>query len=89
MHERELLHTRQIDTQSMGLLQLEYYCTKQSTEHGIQYGAAVRSICGGVEQEAHIGQITALRIRIEELLALLAAHTVTPVTLRDVVEDWL
>ena len=55
----------------------------------MQYGAAIRSLSPDTEDYAAVPAITVCPGRIERLLALLSEHTVTPTTLRDVVEDLL
>lgn len=50
------------------------------------YGVCIREQDGETEE---IPNITASAGRIDELLDLLVRNTVTPCTLRDVVEDWL
>ena len=50
------------------------------------YGVSVRAQDGEGEQ---IPDITVSAARIDELMDLLVRNTVTPCTLRDIVEDWL
>lgn len=50
------------------------------------YGVAVREQGGEGERVPHI---TVSAGRIKELMELLVRNTVTPCTLRDVVDDWL
>ena len=50
------------------------------------YGVCVREQGGEAERVPHI---TVSAARIDELLDLLVRNTVTPCTLRDVVNDWL
>ena len=68
-------------------MQLDYYLlveeTERETEH---YGVKIEWEGGDC---AAIAGITASQSRIEELLCLLQAGSVTPSTLWDVVEDWL
>lgn len=68
---------------------LEYYRLTQPDADGVQYGAAIRSLSPDTEDYAAVPAITVCPGRIERLLALLSEHTVTPTTLRDVVEDLL
>lgn len=51
------------------------------------YGVAVRDAATG--EEAAIPHITTSLTRIDALLELLARNDVSPLHLRDVVEDWL
>ncbi len=54
------------------------------------YGIAVRFVCAnGSVDETQIEDIFPDEEKTKSLLQLLAANTVTPVTLRDVVEDYL
>lgn len=50
------------------------------------YGVRVRS---GAGEDAGIHHITPDRQRMDALLTLLYEHGVSPIHLRDVVEDWL
>ena len=50
------------------------------------YGALIREQGG---QEERVPHITVSAARIDELMELLVRCTVTPCTLRDVVDDWL
>ncbi len=51
-----------------------------------EYGVMVRSCAG---EQLRIPRITADHTRITALLTLLCEHGVSPVHLRDVIEDWL
>lgn len=50
------------------------------------YGACIREQGG---ETAKVPDITVSAGRIDELMELLIRNTVTPCTLRDVVDDWL
>ena len=50
------------------------------------YGVCIRGQDGEMEQ---VADITVSAARIDELIDLLVRNTVTPCTLRDVVENWL
>ena len=65
---------------------IEYYLIKElCAEHGIVYGITVI-----LEKEtAEITQITTQLHKIQELLHAMLRGSVTPVTVRDIVEDWL
>ena len=80
MQEKDLIYTQHALAQNGRALRLEYYRLTQPDAHGPQYGAAIR--CLSADGEDYPG-------RIERLLALLSEHTVTPVTLRDVITDLL
>lgn len=64
---------------------LEYYLLEEPGQP-CRYGVAVLDRGG---ERAAVRDVTSLRERAEEVLALLARNLVTPVTLRDVVEDLL
>ena len=51
------------------------------------YGVKVAALNGG--ETVSLPNITVSISRIDELMGLLIRNLVTPVTLRDVVEDWL
>lgn len=50
------------------------------------YGVRIREAGGEEERVPHI---TVSAARIDELMDLLVRNTVTPCTLRDVIDDWL
>ena len=89
MQRKDLIYTQHAVAQSGRVLRLEYYRLTQSDASGVQYGAAVRCLTGDCEDYAAVPAITVCPGRIERLLALLSEHTVTPATLRDVIEDLL
>lgn len=64
---------------------LEYYLLEEPGQP-CRYGVAVLDPGG---DRAAVRDVTSLRSRAEEVLTLLARNLVTPVTLRDVVEDLL
>lgn len=54
------------------------------------YGIAVSfQATGGDAESAQVDDISCSQMQVEDLLHLLVKHTVTPVALRDVVEDYL
>ena len=54
------------------------------------YGVRITSSTGGTAQETNsIMNVTASTQRINELMELLVRQCVTPVSLNDVVQDWL
>lgn len=89
MQKKDLIYTQQALAQNGRTLRLEYYRLTQPDADGVQYGAAIRSLSPDTEDYAAVPAITVCPGRIERLLALLSEHTVTPTTLRDVVEDLL
>lgn len=89
MQEKDLIYTQHALAQNGRTLRLEYYRLTQPDAHGPQYGAAIRCLSADGEDYAAVPAITVCPGRIERLLALLSEHTVTPVTLRDVITDLL
>ncbi len=70
-----------------GAFVLEYHLMEEAREDGRKdYGVEVRSSSGDGDC---VLEITVCREEAVVLLHLLARNTVTPVTLRDVIEDWL
>ena len=65
------------------------YRLVHSQEDPVQYGVRISAIRAGEETTACIPDITASRETARRLLRLLADGTVTPETLRDVVQDLL
>ncbi len=51
-----------------------------------EFGVAVREKSG---EESEIRGITCQKQRVEDLLSLLCEHRVSPITLGDVLADWL
>lgn len=71
----------------VGAFVLEYHLVEESREDGRKdYGIEVCSSSGDGDC---VRGITVCREEAAALLHLLARNTVTPVTLRDVMEDWL
>ena len=69
-----------------GKLPVHYFLLKEQLEDQTPvYGVSVEY--GG--EEDSVRQLAGSRERVETLLAALARGSVTPVALRDVVEDWL
>lgn len=57
---------------------------------GESYGVRITSSAGGTMQESSsMMNVTASTQRINELMELLVRQCVTPISLKDVVEDWL
>ena len=66
---------------------VEYYRTEESTGQGRwDYGVEITTSQG---ECSRIGGITVSRQEIGCLLDRLVRNSVTPVTLRDVIDDWL
>ena len=69
-----------------GEIPVRYFLLEERLEdQAAVYGVSVE--CGG--EEDSVRQLARSRERVEALLDSLARGVVTPVTLRDVVEDWL
>lgn len=68
---------------------LLYRLVAEETEGLTRYGAEIVMRRGGKTERAAVRDVTASYPRILRLLGLLSANTVTPCTLRDVVEDAL
>ena len=65
---------------------LRYDLLLEAGVEGVRYGVSVQDRAG---DGAQVRDLTSRRERAEEVLALLARNTVTPVTLRDVIDDLL
>lgn len=67
--------------------QMTYYLlAEENLEGAEQYGVRVESETG---DRAEVRKVTISSRSILELMGLLMRNTVTPVSLRDVIEDWL
>lgn len=64
---------------------VRYYLLEEASESGGSYGVQVE-LDG---EEAALPDLSPSRRRVQELAAALARGGVTPVALRDVVDDWL
>lgn len=87
MNLKQLKHTKTVDTQSGEPIELKYYLVLNITNR--EYGIAVRSVCGSRKEQALFSAVTPDCAKAESLLQKLADGAVTPVTLADVVQDWL
>ena len=93
MHLRELLVARRREAdQQGGEHSFNYYVLVDEAKVGDvflceSYGVRVSASDSG--ESCSVANITTSTQRIDELMELLVAHTVTPGTLRDVVDDWL
>ena len=54
-----------------------------------RYGAAIEAVCNGEATRAEVPDVTSRREEIDHLLWKLARGTVTPESLREVIEDSL
>ena len=71
-------------------LELSYYRLWEEAPDGTtRYGIAVEAVCNGEETRTEVPDVTSLREEIDHLLRKLARGTVTPESLREVIEDSL
>lgn len=71
-------------------LELKYYrLWEEAPEGPTRYGAAIEAVCNGEATRAEVPDVTSLREEIDHLLWKLARGTVTPESLREVIEDSL
>ncbi|MBQ6432188.1 MAG: hypothetical protein IJJ99_09995 [Oscillospiraceae bacterium] len=68
---------------------LLYRLIAEEADGAVRYGAEIVMRRAGRTERATVRDVTASYGGIRALLALLSEHTVTPCTLRDVVEDTL
>lgn len=90
MRKTDLMYKKTIRDSRDRPMELAYYLVSEA-ENGdaVQYGVTIRASRAGARTDAQLCAITVSAERIEELLRLLADGSVTPVGLRDVVDDWL
>ena len=89
MQREERIYERRAAAQDGRRLRLEYYRLEHGEAERTEYGAAIRCTSREGEDYAAAFCITILPERIDCLLRTLARCTVTPVTLRDVLDDFL
>ena len=91
MRNKTLIHKRIARTWTGDPIELEYYLIFDAVLDGCaeSYGVEVCSRSKTGMEYAGVGNITMLGTRILELIDLLAAGSVTPTGLSDVIEDWL
>ena len=71
-------------------LELRYYRLSEEASDGTtRYGAAVEALCEEEASGAEVPDITTSRAEIDRLLETLARGAVTPVSLREVIEELL
>lgn len=71
-------------------LELRYYRLWEEAPDGTtRYGIAVEAVCNGEETRTEVPDVTSRREEIDHLLWKLARGTVTPESLREVIEDSL
>ncbi|MDD3347139.1 DUF6514 family protein [Oscillibacter sp.] len=84
--EADTLEKRLFCTAECEGLSIQYYLLVQESTGGMEtYGVSVE--CG--EEQDLLPDLTISKWRVSALLEMLARGSVTPVTLRDIVEDWL
>lgn len=88
---RSLIHVRNTRTWTGKKLHLEYYLVSCAVMGGCaeSYGVEIRASSESGTDYAGIENITMTGTKILELIDLLAAGTVTPTGLADVVQDWI
>lgn len=88
---RRLVHVRDTRTWTGRKLHLEYYLVSCAVMGGCaeSYGVEIKASSDSGTDYAGIENITMTGTKILELIDLLAAGTVTPTGLADVVHDWL
>ena len=91
MRNRSLIHTRNTRTWTGEQLHLEYYLLSEPIMGGCadSYDVEVLARSGNEVEYAGVPGITLTGTRILQLIDRLAAGTVTPTALYDVVQDWL
>ena len=71
-------------------LELRYYrLWEEAPDETTRYGAAIEAVCNGEATRTEVPDVTSLREEIDQLLRKLARGTVTPESLREVIEDSL
>ena len=68
-------------------LELEYYLLREREPE--RYGVKIRACQQGVWTCEEVPDLTSSQEEARRVLAMLARGTVTPESLRDVVDDWL
>lgn len=66
---------------------LLYYILEETLEGCMSYGAEIVMHRGGHRETAAVRHITTSYGRMREILSLLSRNTVTPCTLREIVEE--
>ncbi len=91
MRNKSLIHTRNTRTWTGKQIHLEYYLLCEPVLGGCadSYGVEVLAKTDGTEEYAGVPGITMTGTRILKLIDRLAAGTVTPTALYEVLEEWL
>lgn len=81
------MYKKLMGSAEIGNLTLDYYLITEFLDIGrADYGVELRSSCG---ERTCVRGVTVSYDAIHTLLLNLMVHTVTPVALRDVIDDWL
>lgn len=90
MKKVQIVYKRNAIAQSGAPLNLEYLLTCREPPNSVpEYGVGIRVLTPDSCEEDCADGVTPRRERAMELLRLLADGTVTPVTLRDILQDVL
>ena len=91
MKKRSLVKEQKTKTAQGDVLELRYDLVEAAEEdgRGAAYGVRITARLNGVQTYAEVCDITSCEEKIRAFLTLLWRGTVTPETLRDVVEDWV
>ncbi|MBQ1264304.1 MAG: hypothetical protein IIY04_02680 [Oscillospiraceae bacterium] len=89
MQMKRLRYVRSVYPDKIKPVTLEYHLLAEKVGVQTHYGISIRLICTEYVEEKSIRRITTSRSRIERMLLAMAQGTVTPVTMRDVVDDML
>ena len=90
MKMKSIIFRKNIRVQDGRTLSLEYSLMTSSDDGArADYGAAISCTDGQKTEYQEICNLTAIRARARALVERLARGAVTPVTMRDVVMDWL
>lgn len=91
MDRKSLICKRSTRSWTGKTLELEYYLLCESVLGGCaeSYGVEIVAKYGDQVEYAGVPRITMTGTRILRLIDTLAAGTVTPTTLPDVIQDWL
>lgn len=91
MTECKLIGTRIVEIVPEREMVLEYFMLKDSDESGqtISYGAQIRKTDAEKDETETVKGITHSKKVISELVDLLLEHIVTPVSMVDIIDDYI
>ena len=90
MKKMQLYDTRMASAQSGSQLYLEYLLLSEDAPDGTtRFGICIRCTGTDTVYEQRVPDVTSSRVRVEALLRMLADGKVTPVSLREILEDVL